>query len=93
MSKRQIFSYCDKTETIRLMPSNYLVAHRRDSGWICDPDLAVPERLAVKCFRALLKHENKYGSGLNLLAAITPTDKKCTCAAYGPSECICGAWD
>ena len=74
MEAKQVFCYCDTTETIRTLPANYLVAYKRSGYWICSPDLAVPERMAVKCFRALLKHENKYGSGLNLLAAITPSN-------------------
>jgi hypothetical protein len=73
--KEQVFCYCDKTDTIRLMPSNYLVAHRQYNRWVCEPDLAVPVDMAVKCFKAIMKHENKYGDGLNLLAAITPNDK------------------
>ena len=72
--KRQVFSWCDSTDTIRLMPSNRLVAYKRQGRWICDPDLAVPQNMAVKCFKALLKHENRYGKGLVLLAAITPND-------------------
>ena len=72
MSKKEVFAYCDSTETIRTMPSNYLVSYKVGNRWICEPDLAVPEKMAVKCFKSLLKHENKYGTGLNLLASITP---------------------
>ena len=67
-----VFCYQETSETIRILPQNYLVAYNLNGRWICEPDLAVPEKMAVKCFRALLKHENKYGSGLNLLAKITP---------------------
>jgi hypothetical protein len=74
MRKREIFAYCDETETIRTMPSNYLVAYKVGNRWLCEPDLAVSEKMAVKCFKALLKHENKYGDGMNLLNAITPTN-------------------
>ena len=73
---KDIFCYCDKTETIRTLPSNYLVAYKRDQGWICDPDLAVPRKMSIACFTALLEHRNKYGTGLNLLAAITPTESE-----------------
>ena len=70
--KRQVFSYCIKTETIRTMPTNYLVAYKRDGRWICEPDLACPIKMAIRCFKALRKFDNVYGTGLHLLAAITP---------------------
>ena len=62
--------YAEGSETIRQMPENYLLAHRRDGRWLCEPDLAADRKLAVKVFKAILSYEVKYGNGEVVLAAI-----------------------
>ena len=52
------------------MPENYLLAHRRDGKWLCEPDLAADKKLAVKVFKATLNYDAKYGAGESLLARI-----------------------
>jgi hypothetical protein len=89
--KEQVFCYCDKTETIRLMPSNRLVSHKEGNRWICDPDMAVPVDMAVICFTALMTHKIRYGTGLELLAAITPNENlyivQGILSGYGWADC------
>ena len=72
--RKEVFCYCECSDTIRTLPGNYLIANRIDGRWICDPDLAAPEWMAVKCFKALLNYDRRYGDGLSLLAAITPNN-------------------
>ena len=77
MSKQKsVFCYEESSNTIRMHPEGYLVAHRPEHcGWVCDPDAAVPMKLKLKCFQAIHSDHNvRWGSGLNLLAAITPTE-------------------
>ena len=74
--KTEVFCYEEGSVTIRTLPSDYLVAARHHGRWICEPDLAVPRRMAIKCFKALLTYEIKYGSGVDLLAAITKRNQK-----------------
>ena len=67
-----VLVYNEATETIRQMPQNYLIAHRKDKAWICEPDLAADRGLANRVFNALFEHKLKYGTGLELLAEVTP---------------------
>lgn len=60
------------TETIRQEPQNYLIAHKENGRWICEPDLAADQELAKRVFNALFDHDTKYGDGLNLLSKVTP---------------------
>lgn len=70
-----ILVYQHTTETIRQMPQNYLIAHKNGNAWICEPDLAADINLATRVFKALFEHGNKYGTGLNLLAQVTPNEQ------------------
>lgn len=73
---KSIFCFQESTETIRTIPENYLVAHRHGGRWICEPDAAVPYKMALVVFKAIhTNHSLRYGSGLSLLAAITPNYK------------------
>lgn len=73
--KNSALVFEENTQTLRLMPENYLVAIRPHAGrWILDPDAAVPVELVLKVQDVI--HSNydlKWGSGLRLLAALTPT--------------------
>ncbi len=60
--------YQPKSETIRQMPENYLLASKIDNKWVCEPDLACNKKLAVKIFKLLFNHSVKYGSGENLIS-------------------------
>lgn len=64
--------YNEGSETIRQAPQNYLIAHNVKGHWICEPDLAADKELATRVFIALFEYDAKYGSGLNLLAMVTP---------------------
>jgi len=67
----QAFSYCESTDTIRLMPQNYLVARKYHRGWIVDADMAVPVELASKVFHVVhTEHSTRYGTGPYLLSRI-----------------------
>ena len=60
--------YNEYSESIRQMPENYLIAHRHNGVWLCQPDLACNQRIAVKVFKLLFKHDVKYGPVGVLLA-------------------------
>jgi len=53
------------TATIRTTPENYLVAYKTDpcGYWICDPDLAIPEEVAVECFKVIRDIDLRWGKG------------------------------
>jgi hypothetical protein len=68
--KMSILIYQPASETIRQMPQNYLVAHKSENRWICEPDLAADKELSMKVFKALFEYNNKYGSGENLLSVV-----------------------
>lgn len=54
--------YCEYTNTIRLMPQNYLIALNR-GRWIMEPDLAVRSWFVLLVTEVLLNHPCKYGTG------------------------------
>jgi len=68
-----ILGYNVKTDTIRQMPENYLIAYRDGGGyWICNPDIAADKELATRVFLALFDFDTKWRStGLELLAKVT----------------------
>lgn len=70
-----VLIYQQNSDTIRQMPQNYLIAHRENGRWICDPDLAADKELSNRVFNALFEFENKYGTGLNLLSKVTPNNE------------------
>ncbi len=71
---KPILSYEQGSETIRQLPQNYLIAHKQNNRWICEPDLAADKKLANRVFNALFEFEAKYGSGLYLLSKVTPNN-------------------
>jgi len=70
-----ILSYEQSTETIRQLPQNYLIAYKRDGGWICDPDAAADKELATRVFKSLFNYDVRYGDGLKLLSTVTPNNE------------------
>jgi hypothetical protein len=76
MSK-PVFCWCEKTDTIRILPEEHIVAYRNpvDRLWSVDPDLGVPLDMVVKAITALHLNPNlKNGTGLQFMAAITGDD-------------------
>ena len=67
------FQYSAATDTMRLMPQNYLVAYRRagSAQWILDADGAISDDIACNVLRVLRKN---LFSGPNLLEAILNRD-------------------
>jgi hypothetical protein len=64
--------YQEGSDTIRQDPQNYLIAHREDGVWKCEPDLACDRGLANKVFNELLNYDSKYCKGGDeLLSKIT----------------------
>ena len=63
--------YQESTETLRVMPRNYLLAYKRDGRWIVEPDMAVDKQLAIKAFKYIaLVWLNKYQMRGEYLASI-----------------------
>lgn len=55
------FIYNEYSESIRQMPQNYLIAHKSNHAWKCEPDLAADMDFATKVFRTINhSHANKY---------------------------------
>jgi len=46
----QNFIYQDSTQTIRLMPQNYLIAFKYNNRFVFGPDLAVDKKIQKKIF-------------------------------------------
>lgn len=64
------FTFCTSTQTVRLMPANYLVAYRQDGRvngrWLYDPDQAIPAELRQKVAVSFFSSEcynNRYSNG------------------------------
>jgi hypothetical protein len=54
--------YDESSETLRLMPHNYLIACNGKGRWICDNDGAIPCSLAVAVFKAIkMNHGIEFG--------------------------------
>lgn len=55
------YKYCEYSESIRQMPENYLVAHKSNGSWKCEPDLAADMEFCTKVFRTINhSHANKW---------------------------------
>jgi hypothetical protein len=67
-----VYSYCEGSNTIRTMPQNYIIAKNESGRWVCDPDCAVPVKMAVHAMSVLHSYEAKYCDGFELLAMLTP---------------------
>lgn len=65
----------ENTGTIRQMPQNYSVADRNQGYWVCNPDISADPILAQRVFKSLFIYDNRYGTGLNLLASVTPNEE------------------
>jgi hypothetical protein len=59
--KGKQFKFYLGSNTIRLMPQNYMVAFQSYGHWIVDPDAAIDDKLAAKIFITLRKGELKFG--------------------------------
>jgi hypothetical protein len=71
MKKINNLIYEPGSGTIRQLPENYCIAYKRNSAWVCEPDLACNKRLALKVFTKLLQFKYKYGTGETLIQAVT----------------------
>ena len=61
MSVRKL-EYCESSQTLRLLPNNYLLAQKQNRSWICAPDAAIPDELAQATFKAIFAcHDIKWG--------------------------------
>lgn len=60
--------YNAASDTIRLMPMNYIVATRHRLGyWVVDPDLAIKDDVAAVFFLVGRKHDARWGLAQNLV--------------------------
>ena len=59
MSK-QFLKYEEYSETLRLMPQNYMLANFSRRYWIVDPDAAVSEAFHIQLAKHFRKLENKF---------------------------------
>jgi len=50
----QRITYCEYSNTIRLMPQNHLVASHNGSHWICDSDSAIDRKLLLEVFSTII---------------------------------------
>ena len=71
------FIFEESTNTIRTSPENYLVAHKLEEDgrpygdWKITTDGAIPEDMALKCFKVLREnHVACWGDGHTLLKAL-----------------------
>lgn len=69
----QTIIVCTYSNTLRLMPENYLIASHKGSHWQLDPDLACPLQTVLLVSAALMQHEIKWSKidDCKLLAAVT----------------------
>ena len=72
-NKSSTLFYCNKSDTIRQAPQNYLIAHRTYNSWICDPDLASDKILASAVFLALFDYDLKYGKPEIIIQSVNNT--------------------
>lgn len=79
----QVLCECVKTNTIRVWPNNYVVAHHNGNYWVCDPDAAAPLVYVLLVQAALNRHEVEWSKpgDCKLLASVTGKDveKKIEC--------------
>ena len=58
---KRYFKYEGNSQTLRLMPENYLVAFYNFGYFVVDPDAAIPDVLASSIFIKLRIHDLKFG--------------------------------
>jgi len=58
--------YQPSTETLRFMPSNYLVAFKDNGRFIFDIDLGLDEKNASKIYEACHSFEMRWGGGVQV---------------------------
>jgi len=65
------FIMCSYSDTVRLMPYNYVIAYKHKCGhWICDPDVALRLPLKMALFGLFTEsHNMRWGSGNDLAIA------------------------
>jgi hypothetical protein len=72
MKMKEWLMYEYSTMTIRQMPQNYMIAHKKNGEWICNSDPACNEEFALLVFLLTLRHHHlRWGSGETLLEALT----------------------
>ena len=71
------FKYEEGSQTIRLMPENYLVAFYNFGYFVIDPDSAIPDTLASSIFIKLRIHDLKFGKP-DIVASILSSTIKLT---------------
>lgn len=52
--------YSEGTKTLRVMPSNYMLASFERQRWIVDPDGAIGVKFLVEVTKFFHKHTNKF---------------------------------
>lgn len=70
MTKSYSVVYCDYSQTIRLMPQNYLLAHKArpsNNYWVMEPDLAAPLGYVLLVTQVLMAFDCKYGTGEDIV--------------------------
>jgi len=60
MARPQRLEYNEATQTLRLMPQNYMVADFSRYRWILDPDGSIPLKLLVELTKFFSKHKHKF---------------------------------
>lgn len=72
----QVLCLCSKTKTIRVMPTNLMIARHNGQHWVMDPDIAAPLDFVLLVQTALMEHTLKWSKcdDLKLLAAVTGKD-------------------
>ena len=64
--------YQKSTETIRVMPENYMVFTKKDGRWYCDPDRGLPFIERCLIFSTFQSQYSSYLSGEQLVNLIAP---------------------
>ena len=65
--------YCDKSETIRQMPQNYMLAKFEHNRWVMEPDLAADRNVVVSLTLSLMEHSHKWNkNGIHAILGMSP---------------------
>ncbi len=61
---KQHLTYCAGSQTLRLMPQNYMLATFASNRWVVDPDAAISEGFHIKLvkFFRVLEHRFQQSS-------------------------------
>ena len=76
--ERLVYSEYEGLETIRQQPQNYLIAHKLQKRWVCDPDSACNKQLAIRLFNLLFDYDFQYRThGRDIVNAVMHGDHAC----------------